>query len=166
MTCAWIDDDERGQCGKREYKTSKYCFEHKAKAHKIWVDRNKEQAEERQKQRDKFAAIQKEAIEAGMEAGKNCIPEPMIVFDNITGEMGKVDSGGKGMAWIVHRNGRDKFSYWGRKYGNWKKHHYGGIQYWCFEFKQSLEKKQAFCRAFAKVLNNNGINAMAQSRED
>lgn len=39
-------------------------------------------------------------------------------------------------------------------------------QRWVSEFNQSMQKKEAFARAFSKVLRENGINASAGSRID
>ena len=39
-------------------------------------------------------------------------------------------------------------------------------QRWVSEFNQSMQKKEAFARAFSKVLRENGINASAASRID
>lgn len=37
---------------------------------------------------------------------------------------------------------------------------------WISDFNQSLQKKETYARAFAKVLSDNGINSYAQSRMD
>lgn len=37
---------------------------------------------------------------------------------------------------------------------------------WISDFNQSLQKKETYARAFAKVLSSNGINAYSQSRID
>lgn len=42
----------------------------------------------------------------------------------------------------------------------------GGLQYWVSQGGQSMQRKEAFARAFASVLKANGIDAFADSRMD
>jgi len=157
MTCAWED------CKKREYRASKYCFAHKEKARDRWKELMAKKERGRKDRDIRFSKIQADAVEAGMNAAKKCIPEPMYVEG--VKEIYKVDKGVCGFAWVVHKPGNDSFSYWARKNG-WERHYYGGVQWWCFDFGQSMEIKVAYCQAFSKSLNEAGIKAHYGSRID
>ena len=47
-----------------------------------------------------------------------------------------------------------------------RKHYAGGVSMSIRDFNQSLTKKEAYAQGFAKVLNDNGINAYVDSRMD
>lgn len=102
-----------------------------------------------------------------------------------------VPSGVCGFAWVIVRPGTCSFARWVATHdpdGNRirkqdqqsDKHHLrytgnrpigqrgyrGGIQIWVSYFGQSMERKQAYARAFAHALQINGISAYADSRMD
>jgi hypothetical protein len=121
-------------------------------------------------------ALYTTAHNAGMEAGMNHNPVPMMVgtakslFDNSIDDskpVYRVNSGVCGFAWVSIRPARGKLVNWLKKNGIGRKNNYeGGYQISVFEFGQSMEQKEAYARAFAKVLRENGIDAYAGSRMD
>jgi hypothetical protein len=115
------------------------------------------------------------AYTAGMDAGNNAIPVPMIVGTPTTTFGNKIDytkpvyhvsEGVCGFAEVIVRPARGKFVSWLKKNHIGRKHYYGGWSIWVSEFGQSLERKEAFARAFAKVLRDYGIEARMESRMD
>jgi hypothetical protein len=126
-----------------------------------------------------YASIHHEAHVAGMAAGNGKTPTPMIVgtAKGFVGEAANqideakptyyVPSGVCGFAWIVIEDGRSGYARWTKKnVKNSHKNYYGGWAVWCFEFGQSMERKEAYADAYAQVLKSRGIAAYAQSRMD
>lgn len=108
--------------------------------------------------------LYQQAHYAGMEAGKSMIPFPMVV---VSGKQREVVSGGVcGFAWVNISPARGSFVQWLKENGLGHKSYYGGYDVSCREFGQSLEKKQAYCHAFASILRAAGINAFGESRMD
>jgi hypothetical protein len=115
------------------------------------------------------------AREAGLAAAEARVPTPMVVvqranpFDDssaIVKEYAPVMGGVCGFAWVVVRPGTSSFARWLVKQGLASKHYYGGVSIWVRDFGQSMEKKQAYATAFAKVLGEAGIDAYGDSRMD
>lgn len=78
-----------------------------------------------------------------------------------------VNSGVCGFAWVIIKPGTSSFAKWLIKNGHAKTHHYyGGVCHYVSEFGQSMEKKEAYAAAFAKVLSENEIRAYSDSRMD
>jgi len=85
-------------------------------------------------------------------------------------------SGGPcGFAWVTVRPARGKFVAWCKSQRLGSGAYGGGWQLWsssCVnesrdaQYGQSMQLKEAACRAFAKVLVENGLNAYAGSRMD
>jgi hypothetical protein len=127
---------------------------------------HKAQAEKRHA--DLFAT----AHAAGMAAGEAAAPTPMHVVrrDVVTGQITKryapVMDGVCGFAWINVRPGNSPFANWLKKNTHASPAYQGGVEYWVREFNQSMERKEAFARAFARVLQEAGITAYAGSRMD
>jgi hypothetical protein len=73
-----------------------------------------------------------------------------------------------GFAWVEFPSGRDKFVNWMRKNDIGSKHWKKGWQLWrpADVFTQSMDVNEAGAWAFAKVLNENGIQAHPCSRAD
>ncbi len=120
-----------------------------------------------------FEQIYLEGYAAGMEAGKACVPAPMIV-GTAKGLSDQIDyskpthfvsQGVCGFAW-VHIKGNTAFGRWAKKTQKARSSYYGGLDIWCSEFGQSMEQKEAWARAFAKVLGSHGIEAYSTSRMD
>ncbi len=119
------------------------------------------------------------AIAAGKEALDAATPTPMIVqqhasvFDDNSPvvEEWHVEGGVCGFAWVnVKCKGEGlKFINALKKHGldRWSKDgYYGGYTYWVREGDQSMERKEAYAHAFARVLYEGGINAHNYSRMD
>jgi len=140
-------------------------------------------------------ALYERALAAGEAALIAATPTPMVVgeakdlFSNEFKEGAKlhfVEGGVCGFAWVNvrSRNGGLKFINSLAKAGLAKKgddyshdgttintrfrkdHYYGGYTFWVKEGDQSMERKEAFANAFAKVLTETGMTAYANSRMD
>ena len=121
-------------------------------------------------------AIYAEAYTAGKLAGDTVGVVPMIVGTPITPFGSDIDytkktyfveGGVCGFAWVHIDPARGAFVNWCKANKRGGKSYYGG--YDLREdggYGQSLQRKEAFCGAFAEVLRKYGINAYAQSRMD
>lgn len=111
------------------------------------------------------------AHEAGLDAGFACRPTPMIVTDEVRKQSWRVDGGACGFAWITFK-GNTTFGRWASKATGLPCGRIGdgyptGKQVWVSEFGQSVDRKEAYARAFAKVLRDGGVtDAYAGSRLD
>ncbi len=120
--------------------------------------------------------IYTEAHSAGIAAGNGCNPTPMIVGTPTTPLGNDIDyskdthyvsDGVCGFAWVNIKPARGKFvKYLKDNNIGRKDSYYGGYTVWVREFGQSLERKSAYARAFAKVLDDNGLRAYPMSRMD
>jgi hypothetical protein len=125
---------------------------------------------------DVFKAIYDEAETAGITAGNNAIPTPMVVgtpttpFGNdidTTKKVYVVNDGVCGFAWVNIRPATSKFARWCKKNGKGRTDSYaGGLTIWCHHFNQSMRRKEAWASAFAKVLQKYEIKAYMESRMD
>lgn len=114
------------------------------------------------------------AHEAGMEAGNNHKPTPMVVqqHENMADDNSPVkqqwvtDNGVCGFAWIIIKPGGCSFARWLKKNGLAKKAMGGGVRVWVGEFGQSYEKKMAYATAFASVVTKKGISCFSGGRLD
>ena len=109
---------------------------------------------------------------AGMNALNAATPTPMrIVQADVWGnpvpdaKVYDVPEGCCGFAW-VRIKGNTAFGREMKKHGLFSRAYPTGLQFWVGEGGQSVERKEAFARAFAKVLRDNGIDAYAESRLD
>lgn len=155
--------------------TSKYCRLHRDEAHMLFVERIKASEKARVEKVEKFIRLHEAADRAGNEAALVCTPVPMVVVqhanaldDNSPVVYREVVEGGPcGFAWVVVRPGTCSFARWAMKnVSGAHKNYRGGVGLWCHLSTQSMEIKEAYCRAYAKVLCAAGINAYAQSRLD
>ena len=117
-----------------------------------------------------FASIHKVAQSAGLEAGMNALPEPMTVTEadlmgNPIGRSWTVSEGACGFAWVTFA-GNTPWGRWAKAQGIASKGYPKGLQIWVSEFNQSVDRKEAYAQAYAKVLREHGIEAYAQSRLD
>ena len=113
---------------------------------------------------------------AGLAAAERCNPAPMVVQEhaNMADDNSPVvqsyhvPDGVCGFAWIIVRPGTCSFARWLVKSGHGKKAYHGGIQIWVSGFGQSMQRKEAYAEAFARVLNDNvpSMTAYPQSRMD
>ena len=112
------------------------------------------------------------AYAAGMDALNAAVPVPMRIVE--ADIWGKPKAGAQvwvepegmcGFAW-VRIKGNTAFGREMKKHGLFSRAYPTGLQFWVGEGGQSVERKEAFARAFAKVLRDNGIDAYAESRLD
>lgn len=114
-----------------------------------------------------------EAYEAGLNAGKDADTPKFIIGDAI-GLSDEIDYSKKtyildglcGFAWVNISPARGAFVNYLKSREVGSKSYYGGYEIWVHEFGQSVDRKTAFARAFAEVLNKHGINATIGSRLD
>ena len=119
------------------------------------------------------ARIYREAYEAGIIAGKE-VGVPKFIVGDAIGLSQEIDyskptyvlDGLCGFAWIKISPARGAFVTWLKSQEIGGKSYYGGYDIWVNEFGQSVDRKSAFAGAFAKVLNQYGITAYAESRLD
>ena len=119
-----------------------------------------------------FAPIYTEARTAGIAAGIAARPTPMhIVEADAFGRplpgaiVHRENEGPCGFAWVSFK-GNTPFGRWAKKQGISRAGYPSGQEIACHEFNQSLERKEAYANAFAKVLTSYGIACHAGSRMD
>jgi hypothetical protein len=115
------------------------------------------------------------AYTAGMDSMTNATIVPMVVGTPTT-PLGSdideskpvyvVEGGPCGFAWVNIRPARGTFVSWLKKNKIGGKAYEGGYNIWVHEGGQSLARKEAFGRAFAKVLKSYGVSAYCSSRMD
>lgn len=116
------------------------------------------------------------ADEAGVKAVQELNVTPMVVtqrkdlFDSNSEVVNQwiVSDGVCGFADINIKPANSKFCKWLVRKGLARKDSYrGGVTVWVSDYGQSMQKKEAYAFAFAKVLVDNGITkAYASSRMD
>jgi len=126
-----------------------------------------------------YAELWEKATTAGLQAGKDALPTPMVVSqhtnplddDSPVEQAWYVGEGACGFAWV---NFKMKGGL-GRKFGQWlikdgrasKDSYYGGVSIWISDHGQSVERKSAHANAMAAVLRKAGIeDAYPMSRMD
>jgi len=122
----------------------------------------------------KEVSIYLDALRAGYKAVECATIAPMIVqgranpLDDSSEVRHQwlVDDGVCGFASVIVKPANCKFAKFLKEKGLGRKHYYGGLSMSVQDFNQSLQKKEAFAHAFAKVLNDNGITAYTESRMD
>lgn len=106
----------------------------------------------------KFEAAYLKAREAGLRAGAAHNPHPMIVqeregpFGGAVKQEWFVSEGACGFAWVTIHPGNCAFANWLKKNKYASPAYGGGVQIWISEFNQSVERKEAYANAMAKVL--------------
>jgi hypothetical protein len=113
-------------------------------------------------------ALHEEAHAAGMKAGRESVPEPMIVQDCATGHVYEpVLDGVCGFAWVTIKPGGSRFARFLKRRGFARRDSYeGGVKVWVFHFGQSMTRKAAYAREYAHVVAARGVRAYAGSRMD
>jgi hypothetical protein len=111
-----------------------------------------------------FKALVDKAQAAGVVAGESAAVRSMTVVGS--GKEYFVADGVCGFAWVNVQKGQQKFVNFLKKQGLGHKAYYGGWDVPCHEFGQSMQRKEAYCAAYAQVLRDGGIKAYAQSRMD
>lgn len=99
---------------------------------------------------------------AGAQAAEEAIPTPMFISGFPPDEEGAC-----GFAWVVIPDARRSFPRWLIKNGFARRHHPSGAHVWGEAGgSQSIERKQAYAAAFARVLRMNGVECSVGSRLD
>lgn len=121
-----------------------------------------------------FSALYAAADKAGQDAVKALSVKAMVVgsakgiFSNeidYSKPTYLIEDGACGFAWI-NLKGNSAFGKWAKAAGKAAKDYPSGLSIWVSAFNQSLQKKEAYAYAFAKVLQDNGVYAVAGSRMD
>lgn len=115
-----------------------------------------------------------EAIAAGVKAGDEVNPTPMVVERHANPlndnsevvESWHVPDGLCGFGWVVIKPATSRFVRWLKKNDIGDRHWKGGWCYWIHNHNQSYERKRANARAMAEVLNSYGIKTTAGSALD
>ena len=119
--------------------------------------------------------IYNEARKAGLKAGQESIPDPMIVDEHVNQlddssavkKSWYVSEGICGFAWINIKPGNCTFAKWLKNKNLARKDsYYGGVTIWVNEFGQSATRKKAYASAFSSVLDKYDITSYAMSRLD
>lgn len=103
------------------------------------------------------------ASAAGDAAFHNALPDPMVVVDGVKRYV--VEGGACGFAWVKIK-GNTPFGRFCKAKGIARKSYTGGLHIWCSHPSQSYDRKMAWASAFARVLNDNGIDAFGDGRLD
>jgi hypothetical protein len=115
-----------------------------------------------------FGSLYETAHAAGMAAGYGSKPTPMVVTGGVPGQAAEswyVSEGCCGFAWVEFK-GTTPWARWAKKAGKARKAYPTGCSIWVSEFGQSVDRKEAYAKAFAGVLKAHGIEAYANSRLD
>lgn len=121
-----------------------------------------------QKPKQDFEAIYTQAHGSGMAAALALTPHPMIVTTQFGSSPQKswfVEDGACGFAWVDFP-GNTPFGRWAKKNGKARSQYPKGLCVWVSEFNQSMQKKEAYARAFAQVLRSHSIDCHIGSRMD
>lgn len=122
-----------------------------------------------------FRRLYEKAHAAGLAAGENAIPQPMVVSEahvltgepKANGQKWFVSEGVCGFAWVRIKPATTSFARWLKAEGLARRDSYhGGLALNVFQFNQSYERKIAYAHAFADVLKEAGITAYADGRLD
>jgi hypothetical protein len=108
-----------------------------------------------------YQAIFNEAHAAGMAAGEAAVPQPMYIQG-----YAPVMDGVCGFAWVHLPDARAPFAKWARDNNKGHKSYRNGFDLSVDGFNQSMQRKEAYARAFANVLKQHGVDAYMQSRID
>lgn len=121
-----------------------------------------------------FALLHAQAHEAGHAAATKTTPRAIIVGSPSTPFGNDVDlskqhwyesEGVCGFAWVSFP-GNKPWCRWAKKNIRISKHYPSGFCIWVSDYGQSLERKEAYAEAYAKVLREAGVEAYAGSRMD
>jgi hypothetical protein len=120
-----------------------------------------------------YAALFAEADAAGCVAAAALVPAAMVVssvdvFDRpIPGAPVYVVADGVcGFAWVKVRPANSGLAKWLKKFKGARVGYYGGMEFWIRGYNQSMQRKEAYAQAFAKVLSDAGYQAYAESKLD
>lgn len=122
-----------------------------------------------------YSELYKSAHAAGMAAGNESVPVPMVVGSpssfmgndlDLSKQTYFVEGGVCGFAWVHLPKAVGPFVKWLKENRKGHKSYQSGWDIWVGEFGQSMQRKEAYASAFAKVLDTAGIDAYADSRMD
>ncbi len=122
-----------------------------------------------------FPALIAKAHAAGMAAGEASNPRPMVVGSPSSPFGNDIDpskpsyfvaDGVCGFAWVHLPVARGPLVNYLKKQGVGDKAYRRGYDIWVSGFGQSMQRKEAYARAYVGVLKNAGFDAYAQSRMD
>jgi hypothetical protein len=121
-----------------------------------------------------FSRLYQTAAAAGAAAVEQTTVIPMVVtqhanpLDDASRPVKSwyVADGVCGFAWVTVFPGNSPFANWLKKNGLGSKAYGGGVQIWVSQYNQSMQKKEAYASAFAKVLQDAGLKAYSGSRMD
>jgi hypothetical protein len=122
-----------------------------------------------------FAGIVESAHFVGITEMMKCNPTPMVVESHVNPlddsspvvHQEVVEGGACGFAWINIKPGNSSFARYLKKEGIARTDtYYGGVTIWVGEGGQSMARKEAYARGYARVLQENGIRAYVGSRMD
>lgn len=168
-TCAYVS------CLKSTVGNSKYCAEHRTAAFEHMRGLFAEQKAAKLERDSQFNVLYNTADEAGKNAVDAAKVTPMIVGTPTTLFGNDIDysqptyyvsDGVCGFAWITIKPANSAFANWLKARGLASKAYGGGVSIWVHDYNQSMQKKETYAHAFAKVLRDAGINAYAGSRMD
>jgi len=156
---------------------SKYCLIHREVAREKFKAMLAEQDVLKRKKQEMFEDVLALADAEGRRAAAECVPEPMVVVQHknpwdTTSEITKVwepvMDGVCGFAWVTIKPANSAFANFLKKREDFQTHkgYHGGLELWVGGYGQSMQRKEAYARAFARVLTENGIKARAESRMD
>jgi len=115
---------------------------------------------------NRWAKLGIEAHTAGMAALKAVTPRPMTVRETHGSREWHSEEGLCGFAWINVRPGNCGFARWAKSRNLGHKGYHGGYNVWVRDGGMSVERKEAYARAYAAVLTEAGIKAYANSKLD
>lgn len=110
-----------------------------------------------------FQSLVNKADAAGNAAVAVLDVTPMAVTDGR--QVWVVPGGTCGFAWI-RIAGNTAFGRWAKRTGLARSAYPSGLHINVVQFGQSMERKEAYARAFAAILRSEGIEAFADSRMD
>lgn len=129
----------------------------------------------------KFRKLWLAAHSAGLQAAAACVPTPMVVQQHAN----QLDDGSPvvkewyvpqgvcGFAWVTLHPATSSLAHWLKAtvvrsdhHSDWRRAYQGGLQMWVHLGGQSMEIKQAYAGAFAKVFREAGYDCWPGSRMD
>jgi hypothetical protein len=105
-----------------------------------------------------FAELFERAKTAGIAAAAAAVPPPMLVADANPAGGCLVREGPIGDAFVTVRDARQGFARWLRKAGIGYAERRKGQRVYAEIDSQSMERARAYCKAFAEILRENGID--------
>lgn len=137
---------------------------------------NKETFNYKKATRDEMQELYNMAHAAGHKAAVDTNPVAMIVGESVS-FLGKeidyskpvywVDEGACGFAWVNVKPGNSRFAKFLKEMDYARSdEYYGGVCVWVSAYGQSVDRKDAYARAFSTVLREYGVDAYSASRLD